>query len=228
MKAQAVLMACEGIEADDRLPVDRYVEHPPVRPDGDVVVAAIGTDGRGPRLRVSGKPVCAPRRGAQLGHGMEVAVSQALPMHETEDELDLGDLFPKLGIRAVQPSAHQMRPYGALRDDSLHGGRRDRRDDAPGDGFLAHVLQGARDRDVLRLRAAVRPGALLPDWPTGQRDDLAAGHRAEFWSMDGAEGLPAPGDASARSGLASAQPIGRESSGVPQWLARCHLQHTPR
>src|SRR6266545_1650024 len=103
---------------------------------------------------------------------------------------DLGHLLPKLRIGAVQPAAHQMRPDGALREDPLHGRLADRRHDGAGDGLLTHVLDGPRDRDVLGLPAAVWPGVLLPDRLTRQRDDLAAGHRAEFRCMAPAREIP--------------------------------------
>ena len=83
-----------------------------------------------------------------------------------------------------------MRPDVALREDPLHGRLADRRHDLAGDRLLAHVLDGPRDRDVPRLPAAVLPGVLLTDRLTGQRDDLAAGHRAEFQSMAPAREIP--------------------------------------
>src|SRR5439155_1256771 len=82
--------------------------------------------------------------------------------------------LPKLRVGAVQPSPHQMRPHVALREDPLHGRPADRRHDPVGGGLLSHLLDGPRDRDVLGLPAAVRPGVLLPDRLTRQRDDLAA------------------------------------------------------
>src|ERR1700680_1973912 len=103
---------------------------------------------------------------------------------------DLGHLLPKLRIGAVQPAAHQMRPDVALREDPLHGRLADRRHNRAGDRLLPHVLDGPRDRDVLGLPAAVLPGVLLTDRLTGQRDDLAAGHRAEFQRMAPAGEIP--------------------------------------
>jgi hypothetical protein len=130
MKAEAVLVAGEWLEPDDGFLIDIDVEEAPLGPDGDVVMAAIGTDGRAQKVCVVREPGTAPdptfggrhgrllraagerllrleriaretpaegvrslvprgdeaeERGAQLGHGMEVAVSQALPVHDAEE-----------------------------------------------------------------------------------------------------------------------------------------------
>src|SRR6266852_9349103 len=133
-----------------------------------------------------GKPVF---QGLHAGH--LVNAEHGAPGGRVEIEVaDLGHLLPKLGVGAVQPAAHQMRPDVALREDPLHGRCADRRHDPAGDRLLAHVLDGPRDRDVLWLPASVVPGVLLPDRLTGQRDDLAAGHRVEFRRMAPAREIP--------------------------------------
>ena len=129
IKAEAILVAGEWFETYDRFLVDIDVEEAPLGPDGDVVVAAIGTDRGGQNVRSVTSPgrlparrlvACmeapmrygqrpvrleriagetptegvrplvprgneAEKRDAQLGHGVEVAVSQTLTMHDAEE-----------------------------------------------------------------------------------------------------------------------------------------------
>jgi hypothetical protein len=133
-----------------------------------------------------------------------------------------------------------MRPDVALREDPLRGRLADRRHDLAGGRLLAHVLEGPRDRDVLALPAAVLPGGLPTDRLTGQRDDLAAGHRAEFQCMAPAREIlkalevltqepPAPaldapnGDSQAIRDLTRAAAFGARQDDPPRAASRCVL-----
>src|SRR3990172_4549732 len=64
------------------------------------------------------------------------------------------------------------------------------------DRLLSHLLDRPRDRNVFLLPALVLPGVLLTDGLTGQRNDLATGHRAELrrmaTSIEISEALEAP------------------------------------
>jgi hypothetical protein len=136
-------------------------------------------------------------QGLHAGHLVNAEDGAAWGRAEIE-VADRGPLLPKLRIGAVQPSPHQMRAHGALGQDPLHGRPADRRDDPASDGRLSHVLDGPRDGEVLRFPAAVRPGILLPDRLARQRDDLAAGYRAERQGMATARESPEPFEALAQ------------------------------
>jgi len=56
MKAEAIVVAGEWFETHDRFLVDIDVKEAPLGPDGDVVVAAIGTDGGAQNVRGVGEP----------------------------------------------------------------------------------------------------------------------------------------------------------------------------
>src|SRR6202158_1176040 len=99
-------------------------------------------------------------QGLHAGHLVHAEHGAARRRVEIE-VADLGHLFPELRIGAVEPAPHQMRTDGALREDPLHGGFADRRHDLADDRLPPHVLDGPRDRDVLWLPAAIRPGVLL-------------------------------------------------------------------
>jgi hypothetical protein len=60
MEAEAVLVAGAWLETDDGFLVGIDVEEAPLGPDGDVVMAAIGTDGRGQNVCVGRKPGTVP------------------------------------------------------------------------------------------------------------------------------------------------------------------------
>ena len=131
MKAETICGAGERLEAGDGFFIDLDVEDASVGRDGDVIVAAIGTDGGGQHVRVVGehgtaadpmfrcvhrtilratgerllrlewiagktpaegvRALTVPRgneaekRGAQLSDRVEVAVAQALPVHNAEE-----------------------------------------------------------------------------------------------------------------------------------------------
>src|SRR6516225_2040548 len=128
-------------------------------------------------------------QGLHAGHLVHAEHGAARRRVEIE-VADLGHLLPELRIGAVEPAPHQMRPDGTLREDPLHGRLADRGHDPAGDRLPAHLLDRPRDRDVLGLSAAVRPGVLLPDRLTGQGDDLAARDGVERRGMAPAREIP--------------------------------------
>ena len=133
---------------------------------------------------------------------------------------DLGHFLPKVRVGAVQPSPDQMRPHGALREDPLHGRPADRRHDPAGSRLLSHLLEGPRDRDVPGLPAAVRPGVLLPDRLTRQRDDLTASDRAERQGMTTARQIAEPLEALAEESSSPAFDAPPGDSQAPRNLTR--------
>ena len=141
----------------------------------------------------SGAPIigAAVFQGLHPGHLVNAEHGAAWGRVEIE-VADLGHFLPKVRVGAVQPAPYQMRPHGALREDPLHGRPADRRHDPAGGRLLSHLLEGPRDRDVPGLPTAVRPGVLLPDRLTRQRDDLAASDRAELQGMTTARQIAEP------------------------------------
>ena len=133
---------------------------------------------------------------------------------------DLGHFLPKVRVGAVQPSPDQMRPHGALREDPLHGRPADRRHHPAGSRLLSHLLEGPRDRDVPGLPAAVRPGVLLPDRLTRQRDDLTASDRAERQGMTTARQIAEPLEALAEESSSPAFDAPPGDSQAPRNLTR--------
>jgi hypothetical protein len=151
-------------------------------------------------------------QGLYAGHLVNAEDGAAVRRGEIEIT-DLRHLLPKVRVGAVQPSSDQMRPYVALSEDSLHGRLADRRHDAASDGVPSYLLDGPRDRNVLGCPTAVRPGVLLTNRLTGQRDDLAAGHGAEFRSMAVARKISKPLEALPQE---SASPALDAPNGNPQ------------